>query len=75
MLVADDITNGLDYEEDSLNFTACKVFLIDHNNLVLYERNYRNFRDFNKPKGCETDSLVVYGCSNQLSFYDPVTIL
>ena len=61
MVVADDITNELDYEEDSLNFSSCKVLLIDHDNLVPYERNDRNFIDFDKPKGCETDSLVVYG--------------
>ena len=61
MVLADDITNELDYEEDSLNFSSCKVLLIDHNNLVPYERNDRSFIDFDKPKGCETDSLVVYG--------------
>ena len=61
MLVADDITNELDYEYDSLNFSSCKVLLIDHNNLVPYERNYRNFLDFDKPKVCETENLFVYG--------------
>ena len=61
MVLADDITNELDYEEDSLNFSSCKVLLIDHNNLVPHERNDRSFIDFDKPKGCETDSLVVYG--------------
>ena len=61
MVVADDITNELDYEEDSLNFSSCKVLLIDHDNLVPYKRNDRNVIDFDKPKGCETDNLVVYG--------------
>ena len=60
MLVANDVTNEFDYETDSLKFSSCKVFLIDHNNLVLYERNGRNFIDFDKPKGCETNSLLVY---------------
>ena len=32
MFVADDITNELDYEEDSLKFSSCKVLLIDHDN-------------------------------------------
>ena len=61
MLVADDITNELDYEEDSVNVSSCKVLLIDHDNLVPYERNHRNVIYFDKPKGCETDNLVVYG--------------
>ena len=61
MVVADDITNELDYEEDSLNFSSCKMLLIDHNNLVLYERNDVNFLDFDKPKGCETENFFVYG--------------
>ena len=61
MLVADDITNGLDYEYDSLNFSSCKMLLIDHNNLVPYERNEINFIDFHKPKVCETENLSVYG--------------
>ena len=37
------------------------MLFIDHNNLVPYERNDRNFIDFDKPKGCETDSLEVHG--------------
>ena len=49
MLVADDITNELDYEEGSLNFSSCKVLLIDHDSLVPYERNDRIFIDFYKP--------------------------
>ena len=61
MVVADDITNELDYEEDSLNFSSGKVLLIDHNNLVPYERNDRNFLDFDKLKGCETDNFLVHG--------------
>ena len=61
MFVADDITNELDYEEDSLNFSSFKVLLIDHDNLVPYKRNDRNVIDFDKPKGCETDNLVVCG--------------
>ena len=48
MVVADDITNELDYEEDSLNFSSCKVLLIDHDNLVSYERNNRNVIDFDR---------------------------
>ena len=49
MLVAHDITNELDYEEGSLNFSSCKVLLIDHDSLVPYERNDRIFIDFHKP--------------------------
>ena len=61
MVVADDITNELDYEEDSLNFSSCKMLLIDHNNLVPYERNDVNFLDFDKLKVCEIENFFVYG--------------
>ena len=49
IVVADGIKNELDYEEDSLNFSLCKVSLTDQDNLVLYEGNIKNFIDFNKP--------------------------
>ena len=61
MVVADDVTNELDYEEDILNFSSCKVLLVDHDNLVQYERNDRNFIDFNKPAICQKNRLIVYG--------------
>ena len=59
MVVADDITNELDHEEDSLNFSSCKVLLIDHDNLVLYERNDKNFIDFNKPTVCKKSTIIL----------------
>ena len=61
MLVADDTINEFHYEEDGLNFSSCKVLLIDQNNLVPYERNDISFIDFHKPKFCETENLSVYG--------------
>ena len=61
MVVADDITNELDYQEGSLNFSSCKMLLIDHNNLVPYERNDVNFLDFDKLKVCEIKNFFVYG--------------
>ena len=61
MLVTDDIQHEIGYEEDNINFSSCKVLLIDHENLMPYERNYRNPIDFDKPKGCETENLSVYG--------------
>ena len=72
MFVADDITNELDCQEDGLIFfSSCKVLLIDHDNMVPYERNDRNFIDFDKPKGCETDSLVVYGIFKSIIIMSP----
>ena len=58
MLVADD---GSHETGSCLLFSLCKALLIDHDNLVPYEKNNRNFIDFDKPKVCETDSLVVCG--------------
>ena len=61
MVVADVITNELDYEEDFLDFSSCKVLLMDHASLVPYERNDRNFIDFDKPTVFEMNRLIVYG--------------
>ena len=61
MVVADVIKNELDYEEDFLDFSSCKVLLMDHASLVPYERNDRNFIDFDKPTVFEMNRLIVYG--------------
>ena len=37
------------------------MLLIDHDSLVPYERNYRNFIDFDKPTVFEMNRLIVYG--------------
>ena len=72
MLVADDITNELNYEEDNVNFSPCKALIIDYDNLMLYERNERNFIDFDKPKLCETENLAVYGIFKSTIILSPV---
>ena len=72
MLVADDITNKLDYEEDNVNFSTCKALIIDYDNLMLYERNERNFIDFDKPKLFETENLAVHGIFKSTIILSPV---
>ena len=50
MLIADDIKDGVDYNEDSLFFSSCKALYIDYDNLISHETNQRNFIEFYKPK-------------------------
>ena len=72
MLVADDITNELDYEEDNVNFSTSKALILDDDNLMLYERNGINFIEFDKPKLCETENLAVYGIFKSTIILSPV---
>ena len=61
MLVADDIEDGDDDNNDFPLFSSCKVLYIDHDNLIPFETNQRNFIEFFKSKELEKENLLVYG--------------
>ena len=61
MLIVNDIIVDPVEEKLEINFSSCKALYIDHNNLIPYETNKRNFIDFYKPKELEIEKLLVLG--------------
>ena len=61
MLVADDIKDGDDDNYDFPSFSSCKALYIDHDDLIPFEINQRNFMEFFKPEELDMENLLVYG--------------
>ena len=65
MLLADDFIDNIHGETDRVyvpaSFSSCKALYINHDNLIISERNERNFTEFHKPKYLERENLLVFG--------------
>ena len=64
MLLADDFIDNIHGETDRVyvpaSFSSCKALYINHDNLIISERNERNFTEFHKPKYLERENLLVF---------------
>ena len=65
MFLADDFIDDFHEENEvfyiRVSFSSCKALYINHDNLIPYETNERNFIEFYKPRDLEMENLSVLG--------------